>query len=256
MNAHQLLDALGGVREDFIREAAPVPPAAKRRRVWPALAAACLAAVLAVGGLWPRPSSGTGETRDGAPSVTVDGTLYIISPHLRAVRELPEGFVYTGEVEFDGEPHAYYTSPDRPEWVYLFHNCYDSVTQTTFDGYIRYVEESLRGLCLLRYQGKVYVFLNDTRYFPFSREVDPADQARYDRVEAAYGAALQDLPEGFVPVGNAVFDGYDLVPTSELGSNTVPCQEILADPEDPEVLLARRYRNNQPEYWVYVQYQE
>ena len=49
------------------------------------------------------------------------------------------------------------------------------------------------------------------------------------------------VPEGFQPVGKTVFDEHDLVPTSELGCNRLPGQQVLADPEEPDILLLRNY---------------
>ena len=40
-------------------------------------------------------------------------------------------------------------------------------------------------------------------------------------------------------MGKTVFDEHDLVPTSELGCNRLPGQQVLADPEEPDILLLR-----------------
>ena len=124
------------------------------------------------------------------------------------------------------------------------------------DGEGTYAEEVLRWVTLLRYQGKVYIFLNDTYYLPYQTEVAPSDQARYDAVP--YDSVLREVPEGFQPVGKTVFDERDLVPTSELGCNRLPGQQVLADPEEPDILLLCNYPSGLegPEYWVFVRFQD
>ena len=123
-------------------------------------------------------------------------------------------------------------------------------------GYVCYVEAVLRGLTLLRYQGEVYVFLADTYELPRQTKVAPSDQARYNAVP--YGSILQEVPEGFQPVGKTVFDGYNSVPTSELGSNKLPGQQVLANSEEPDILLLRNYSSGLegPEYWAFVRFQD
>lgn len=66
------------------------------------------------------------------------------------------------------------------------------------------------------------------------------------------------VPEGFQPVGKTVFDEHDLVPTSELGCNRLPGQQVLADPEEPDILLLRNYSSGleEPEYWAFVRFRD
>lgn len=282
MRAEQLLYAMGDIREDFIREAAP-GSAAPRRRTWRWAVglAACLAAVLLAVRLWPSPayssvksgagpSSGSGipagdmsdsadpgEPGASAPAIAVDGVTYVISGWFEHSLECPEGFAYAGEtaVSYHDGPLPYYTSPGHPEWAYVYQECWDQRKQEPYMAYVRYVEEVLRGLTLVRYQGTVYVFLNDTYYLPYQTEVSPEDQARYDAVP--YESVLKELPAGFEPVGRTVFDGHDLVPFSELGSNDLPGQQVLANPAEPDILLLRHYWSGLkgPDYWVFVRYQ-
>ena len=290
MSTERLLYAIGDIQEEFIREAAP-GDAVSRRRSWPWAAAltACLALVLLIARAWPSPAydrpagnnapadssppaenglfadsetppaagvDGPGCSGDWAPSLTVDGVTYVVSSHGISA-ECPEGFAYAGETAVSDHDDLlpYYTNPERPEWVYVYQECYNQQTREYYMGYVRYVESVLQGLTLLRYQGEVYVYLNDTYYLPYYTEVAPEDQARYDAVP--YDCVLEELPAGFEPVGKTVYDGQDLVPTSELGSNRLPEQQVLANPAEPDILLRRYYPNglSGPAYWVFVRYQ-
>ena len=192
------------------------------------------------------------------PSVAVKGTTYVITSVFEGASECPEGFAYAGEIAVSGSDtlKPYYINPDRPEWVYIYQECRGQQTQEPYMGYVRYIEEVLRWVTLLRYRGEVYIFLNDTYYLPDQTEVAPSDQARYDAVP--YDSVLRELPEGFQPVGKTVFDERDLAPTSELGSNKLPGQQVLADPEEPDILLLRNYSSGLegPEYWVFVRFQD
>lgn len=293
MSAEQLLYAIGDIRGDFIREAAPGTAVPRRRvRRWAVGLAACFALALLIARAWPSPtydrpaeseapadsepsaendpsagsepppSAGTGDPGNSEadsclPSLTVDGVTYVVSGHGISI-ECPEGFTYAGlaAVSVHDALLPYYTNPERPEWVYVYQECYDQRKQEFYMGYVRYVEEVLRGLTLLRYQGEVYVYLNDTYYLPYYTEVAPEDQARYDAVP--YNCVLKELPAGFEPVGKTVLDEYDLVPVSELGSNNLPGRQVLANPAEPDILLLRNYWSGLkgPDYWVFVRYQD
>lgn len=284
MSAEQLLYAFGDIRDEFIREAAPQISSTHRRRWrWAALAAACLCLAVLIARVRPAAPAPGGDAAPGAdlpadsapygqidgandpsdpgagaPSLVVDGVTYVISGWFEHSLECPEGFSYAGEaaVDYHDAPLPYYTSPERPEWVYVYQECWDQRTQEPYMAYVRYVEEILRGTHLVRYQDSVYIFLNDTYYLPYQTEVDPEDQARYDAVP--YDSVIRELPEGFEPVGKTVFDGHDLVPFSELGSNDLPGQQVLVNPAMPDILLLRHYWSGLegPEYWVFVRYQD
>lgn len=290
MSAERLLYAMSDIREEFIREAAPAA-AVPRRRVWRRAAglAACLALALLIVRVWSSPAysppAGSDAPADSAPpaenglpadgeppssadaadpgggpgaclpSLTVDGVTYGISSHFEHSPECPEGFTYAGEtaVTDHDAPLPYYTNPERPEWVYVYQEYYNQQTQEDCMGYVRYVEAVLQGLTLVRYQGELYVYLNDTYYLP---EVAPEDQARYDAVP--YDSVLKELPAGFEPVGKTVLDGYDLAPVSELGCNRMPGHQVLVNPAQPDILLLRHYWSGLkgPDYWVFVRYQD
>lgn len=293
MDAERLLYAIGDIREEFIHEAAPAAAAPRRRvRRWAVGLAACFALALLIARTWPSPAysppagsdvpadsappaengppadgeppssadaAGPGSSPDGClPSLTVDGVTYGISSHFEPSPECPEGFIYAGETAVTGHdaPLPYYTNPERPEWVYVYQEYYNQQTQEDCMAYVRYVEAVLQGLTLLRYQGEVYVYLNDTYYLPYYTEVAPEDQARYDAV--SYDAILKELPAGFEPVGKTVLDEYDLVPVSELGCKSLPGRQVLANPAEPDILLLRNYWSGLkgPDYWVFVRYRD
>ena len=255
MSAEQLLYAIGDIRGDFIREAAPGTAVPRRRvRRWAVGLAACFALALLIARAWPSPtydrpaeseapadsepsaendpsagsepppSTGAGDPGNSEadsclPSLTVDGVTYVVSGHGISI-ECPEGFTCAGlaAVSVHDALLPYYTNPERPEWV--------------------------------------YVYLNDTYYLPYYTEVPPEDQARYDAVP--YAGVLKELPAGFEPVGKTVLDEYDLVPVSELGSNNLPGRQVLANPAEPDILLLRNYWSGLkgPDYWVFVRYQD
>ena len=135
------------------------------------------------------------------PSVEVKGTTYVITSVFEGSSECPEGFAYAGETAVSGSDtlKPYYINPDRPEWVYIYQECRGQQTQEPYMGYVRYVEEVLRWVTLLRYQGEVYIFLNDTYYLPYQTEVALSDQARYDAVP--YDSVLRDCARGLSASG-------------------------------------------------------
>ena len=203
------------------------------------LALTILAAIFFLGTLWFHTTGlqDGGKDREALkatqiPSVEVKGTTYVITSVFEGASECPEGFAYAGEIAVSGSDtlKPYYINPDRPEWVYIYQECRGQQTQEPYMGYVRYVEEVLRWVTLLRYQGEVYTF----------------------------DSVLRELPEGFQPVGKTVFDERDLVPTSELGCNRLPGQQVLADPEEPDILLLCNYPSGLegPGYWVFVRFQD
>ena len=150
MNGEQLLYAVSGIRDDFIREASPAAPVKHRHiRRWAAGLAACLA--LALIAVWPKGPGSAAPGCDGAPSVVVDGVTYLESGYFEHSLECPEGFTLAGDVKLEGysDPCPYYTSPDHPEWVYVYQWCYDQRTREYYQAYVRYVTEPLRGTDLL-----------------------------------------------------------------------------------------------------------
>ena len=181
MTRDALLDAMGAIRDDFIREAAPPAASYRGRREfpWAAAVAACLALLvvsstvflswIGVGGgndttANDATSATTGEAgesvaEDGTDSatggsapqtslpetVTVEGTDYILAENDGAWPEdCPAGLVPAGEVELPdtGEICAYFAAPDQQTEIWVYQTCYDEETGTAYMGYVRYVAET------------------------------------------------------------------------------------------------------------------
>ena len=181
----------------------------------------------------------------GPPSFSVDGTVYCISPHITVTEELPDGFVYAGEAEIEGVPNCpYYTNPDIPEWVYVYHD--GVVTDGTVDeygtmnltephaAYLRYVDARLRGKYLVCYKGEYYIRMIDARDYGENADVIGEYYAKMERV---YNIRMEGaLPNGFVSVGIAEFSGDDTIPRGNLASNADE-HEVYINPSDADVLL-------------------
>ena len=181
MTREQLLRAVGDIRDDFIREAAPPSAAYRKRREfpWAGAVAACLALVI-VGSTFflSRMGMGSGATSaddaatatedtaenqtagesggaaDGAdeaspetvaPMVTVDGTVYVLADRDGPWPETcPAGLVQAGEVELPdtGEICPYFALPEDTGEIWVYQTCCDGETGTAYMGYVRYVAET------------------------------------------------------------------------------------------------------------------
>ena len=160
MTREQLLDAVGDIRDAFIREAAPPPASYRKQREfpWTGAVAACLALMI-VGSTFflSQMNMGDGATGSGGASavtedtaevgesggtvngaadgtddsepetaaitVTVDGTVYVQAGGVgRHPEACPEGFSYAGEAELPdtGELCPYYADPERPGQIYVY----------------------------------------------------------------------------------------------------------------------------------------
>ena len=79
---------------------------------------------------------------DGLPTIGVDGVSYM--PDTREFtnfKECPNGFVYTGDlITEDQGIRAYYTSPDAPDWIYVYQWCREQYSDDIFEGYVRYIK--------------------------------------------------------------------------------------------------------------------
>ena len=176
MTREQLLDAVGDIRDAFIREAAPPASYRKQREFpWTGAVAACLALMI-VGSTFflSQMNMGSGATGSGGASaatedtaevsesggtvngaadgtddsepetaaitVTVDGTVYVQAGGVgRHPEACPEGFSYAGEAELPdtGELCPYYADPERPGQIYVYQSCWDEGTGTTYMAYVR-----------------------------------------------------------------------------------------------------------------------
>ena len=174
------------------------------------------------------------------PHVEVNGVKYLSSSHGAIFEDCPPGFVYGGDTELDDQSVPCYANPAIPEWVYLYQTCYNQWTREYYPAYVRYVEETLRGLELLRYNGQLYARLLDVDYLL----LDPAYQKdaelvkRFDGADTRYGWRFEGIaPESFSPLGITVFDGYDTIPSSELGVNSHWGEQVWGSSTEPDVLL-------------------
>lgn len=253
MKKETLAQALGEVDARYVHEAETFHPARRAAwRRWGALAAGvCLVLGLAAAALLRAPATPRADTdteaADGPPHFVLDGQAYVISPHLSVAETLPDGFTEAGTLDVVGgyADCPYYTSPDKPQWVYVYH---EVRTDGTVDetgtlratephgAYARYVDVRLRGKDLLCYNGVYYISLWTATT---SGDAPDISQTDYDAVYARYGLRIEgDAPEGFVSLGTATFTGDDTVPTGELASN-VAAAEVCCDPSQPDILLYR-----------------
>ena len=185
MTREQLLDAVGDIRDAFIREAAPPPASYRKQREfpWTGAVAACLALMI-VGSTFflSQMNMGDGATGSGGASavtedtaevgesggtvngaadgtddsepetaaitVTVDGTVYVQAGGVgRHPEACPEGFSYAGEAELPdtGELCPYYADPERPGQIYVYQSCWDAGTGTTYMSATRRRQQTDRG---------------------------------------------------------------------------------------------------------------
>lgn len=215
---------------------------------WGALAAVlCIAAVFAVSAMFRRPAGSLDDTMDpgdGPPSLAVSGANYVVSHHLAVSDELPDGFVHAGEANVGGfEGCPYYTNPDMPEWVYVYHEVYtDGTVDATgtlnstepHDAYVRYVDSRLRGRDLVCCNGAYYISMWSAQTYGSSPDVS---HEYYGRMKSAYGVRIEGAaPDGFVSAGRAEFSGYDMIPRGGLASNT-DVSEVYVNPDEPDVVL-------------------
>lgn len=195
----------------------------------------CLAAVLSL-----REHHTEEPQWDTLPYVEVNGVKYLSSSHGAVFEECPPGFVYGGETELDGESVPCYVNPAMPEWVYLYQTCWNQWTREYYPAYVRYVEETLRGLTLLRYDGQLYARLLDVDYLLLkpAYQQDAELVKRFDSADTRYGWRFEGAaPAGFSPLGITVFEGYDTIPSSELGVNFLGKRQVWCSSAEPDVLL-------------------
>ena len=161
MTKEQLFDTIGSAEESYIRDAGE---AKKKRTDWITWGAVAACLVLVVGTvLWqllPREQAPGPVAGDMPPMVEWDGRTYIVSGSTGFSSILPEGYVYAGTGEIDGEERELYTHPDQPLWVYVRQPLYHSTSEgDPFWVYHRYVDEDLRGKHFVRYNGQLYIRL-------------------------------------------------------------------------------------------------
>ena len=186
----------------------------------------------------------TMDPSDGPSSLVVNGTSYLISPHLAVSDDLPDGFVHAGEASVGGfENCPYYTNPDMPEWVYVYHevstdgnvDATGTLNRTEpHNAYVRYVYERLRGKDLVCYNGEYYISMWSAQDYGSTPDVS---HEYYDKMESTYGIRIEgEPPAGFASVGIAEFSGNDTIPRGVLVSNE-GAYEVYADSNNPDVVL-------------------
>lgn len=178
MTREQLLRAVGDIRDTFIREAAPPPASYRKRREfpWAGAVAACLALVIVgstfflsqlgmgsgdtsandtasaaenatageSGGAMDGADGSAQEAEAAAPTVTVDGTVYMLADSGPWPETCPAGLVQAGEVELPdtGERCPCFAPPEDTGEIWVYQTCRDPETGTAYKGYVRYVAET------------------------------------------------------------------------------------------------------------------
>lgn len=250
MNRKDLYNGFNEVDDDIL-ERSETASRSKKKPVWlkwGAIAAClCLVVSIAIPVLFrqsPDTPHDTMDPGDGPASLVVNGVSYLISSHLAVSDNLPDGFVHAGEASVGGfENCPYYTNPDMPEWVYVYHEVStDGKVDATgtlnrtepHNAYVRYVDERLRGKDLVCYNGEYYISMWSAQDYGSTPDVS---HEYYDKMESTYGIRIEgDAPVGFASVGIAEFSGNDTIPRGMLVSNE-GAYEVYADPNNPDVVL-------------------
>ena len=178
MTREQLLRAVGDIRDTFIREAAPPPASYRKRREfpWAGAVAACLALVIVgstfflsqlgmgsgdtsandtasaaenatageSGGAMDGADGSAQEAEAAAPTVTVNGTVYMLADSGPWPETCPAGLVQAGEAELPdtGERCPCFARPEDTGEIWVYQTCRDPETGTAYKGYVRYVAET------------------------------------------------------------------------------------------------------------------
>ena len=250
MNRKDLYHGFNEVDDDILERSESASQRKKKPvwRKWGVLAAClCLVAAFAIPTVFHQPAESPSDTMasgDGPSSLVVNGTSYVISSYLAVTDALPDGFVYTGEASVGGfEECPFYTNPDMPEWIYVYH---EVMTDGTVDAtgtlnrtdphntYVRYVDARLRGKDLVCYNGEYYISMWSAE--PYGDFPDVSNEF-INTMESAYGIRIEgDAPDGFVSAGIAEFSGYDTIPRGTLSSNE-GAYEVYVNPNKPDVIL-------------------
>lgn len=250
MNRKDLYNGFNEVDDDIL-ERSEAASRSKKKPVWlkwgTIAACLCLVVSIAIPVLFqqsPDTPHDTMDPSDGPSSLVVNGVSYLISSHLAVSNDLPDGFVHAGEASVGGfENCPYYTNPDMPEWVYVYHEVStDGKVDATgtlnrtepHNAYVRYVDERLRGKDLVCYNGEYYISMWSAQDYGSTPDVS---HEYYDKMESTYGIRIEgEAPVGFASVGIAEFSGNDTIPRGMLVSNE-GAYEVYANPGDPDVVL-------------------
>lgn len=274
MTGETFYEILSDINEAHVKEARK-PGKKARRTAWAkwGAAAACLCLVVILPAVlllskFQQAETVSGDPADGdsPPGFTLDGKTFYISSHLSVSDELPSGFACGGTVDIEEgmEDCPYYLNPDMPEWVYVYQEILTdgtvslsgTITRTEpHNAYVRYVDARLRGKNFISYDGCLYISMWHADYYGDTPDVS---QAFFDQVRERLGVRIEgEAPEGFISVGAAEFTGYDTIPSGPLSSNA-NVTEVLADPDDPDVVLAAAQwysaHGGHQGYDVYIRY--
>lgn len=197
--------------------------------------AVCLCIVCIVFFLLMRKEQPANSGYNQAPNIVLGGITYFQSPYQIAFENCPDGFKYGGVIESGiAEGCSYYINLQIPEWIYVEQDVKRIGTADDFYlGYARYVDENICGKDFINYNGTIYVSMLSAEY-PLV-----VDKALYDEIERTYGRRIEDSDvSGFLPAGITVFEGYDVVPYNDFGSNTHQKEEqIYANIDNEDVIL-------------------
>jgi len=255
MSKNRVIDSLCEIDDDMIQRV----DALRRKKKNPAhlkwgviAACLCLIVAFALPAVLHQPAESPNDTMppsdspsaDGPPSLTVNGVTYSISPYSAVTDKLPDGFIHAGETSVGGfDDCPYYTNPDMPEWVYVYHtvNTDGTVDETgtlnrtePHEAYVRYVDIKLRGRDLVCYSGEYYISMWSVQSYGERPDVS---HEYFNKMLNTYGIRIEgEIPDEFVFAGTAEFSGYDTVPRGELSCNT-GSYDVYVNPSDPDVIL-------------------
>lgn len=235
MNTKKFSDAMSELDIKYVDEAINYKKKVKRPAwlKWGAMAACLCIAVCVL--VFPIMQTEQPHENIAAPHVVIANTTYIISPHNIIFEACPTDFEYSGTVDSDIEKGcSYYTNPEVPEWIYIEQEVpHTGTANEYYIGYVRYVAEDIRGKDFINYNDNIYVSLYHAQY--------PIDISKslYDEVKDTYGLRIEGANiDGFSFVGTTVFEGFDVVPNNNLGSNSHQQEEkIYANNDDENVIL-------------------
>lgn len=248
MKGEEFLNKMELIDPEFI-EKAEEKPKKHRTLKWVSAIAACICIIIAIPILNSEPHEipqhETEDPGEMAPNIKdSDGRRFFISPHIVVFDKLPEGFEYSGTADISGfENVPYYTNPEVPEWIYVYHEVntngkIDSsgtlIPAEPHNAYVRYVDERIRGAHLIFLDGEYYISMWSAK--PYGDYPDVTSEY-YDRIENTCGIRISgDVPEGFSYFGTTVFSGYDTVPKENFHCN-YGTFDVYTNPAVPEVIL-------------------
>ena len=240
MTKEQLFDAIGGVEENYIRDAGEEK---RRKSPWAKWAALAACLVLVVGAVLALELSKKMPAQAGPAALEYNGVKYLQSGSERystVLSELPEGYSFAGTMMYgeQGE-RSFYTNPEESLWVYVYCTVYSNNSyQPPKMAYVRFVDARLRNAEMICYEGRLYIGMMTTNIW-HSEEAD-VEQALYDALEAEFDLAFEGAaPEGFVCLGEVEYTGPDTIPDGALAGNIKAV--VWAHPDRPELLLKETY---------------